>query len=145
MALRAFASLEWANSCFLKEDTDSEWAAAPQHIFSRLKMALLQLLHDLLIGHFGDPGPWPSDMNFWKILSAGLSPVLRSLTGLPATDSCATSLVVAFLHRAVHDEVTGPFRLTADFKHMKEIWSLFGTCTADCSTATLSFDKCDTF
>ena len=126
VALRVIATLDWANSCFDEEQQGSDSTPAFQCFCLELKLHLLRLLHDLLIGHFSDDG-----MDFWKILAAGLGPVLRSLKGLPAKDVCQVSpLVVALLQRTAHDIIVGaesaPSGTLDNFTDLQQIWSLFG-------------------
>lgn len=123
VVLRAIATLHWANTCFDEEQQVPGSTQVSHHFCLEFKMHLLRLLHDLLMGHLSDDG-----MTFWKVLSAGLRPMLWSLKGLPAKDTCyASSLVVALLQRTRADLITrADFAPSGSFTELQQIWSLFG-------------------
>lgn len=60
VALRAIATLHWANGSMDEEQQPPDSTVVSQHFCLGLKLHLLRLLHDLLIGHLSDYG-----MDFW--------------------------------------------------------------------------------
>lgn len=96
---------------------------------TQLLVVLQRLLHDLLMGHFGD-----HDLDFSRVLSAGLYPVLRCANLASAESPLVTSLLVAFLQRtalgvqdldAMEDYERAPDGVPSSHE-VSEIWQLFG-------------------
>ena len=94
IALKAIATLTSVLDCLLSaKPEEGRWQR-----YLDLSISLVQLLHDLLIGHL-----WDGATNCRKILLAGLGPVLKSIQHQVDQASGVSLLAVAMMHRLAFD------------------------------------------
>lgn len=128
VALKLIATLKWSDDWLFSSKRSTEASAS----YVCLRIDSMQLLHDLLIGHFDDEG-----MDFQKIINTGLLCVLTCYQKMPKTSCpCLEALAMAFLQRMTQDfadwatlEVyERPEERPAGLIETAYIWDILGEC-----------------
>lgn len=102
ISCRALHCLAWA------QEAEAANIHAESSSWGCLKLALLQMLHDLLSGHLADP-----QIDFQAIFSDGLVLVMRQRQGWMSSVAPLNGLMTAMLQRMARDQSLSGFHKQA--------------------------------